>query len=66
MKCLSRSVSVFMTNVHVVTKNLSAVMTLTNQTGRARQQHWAPIEREWTLITSAQTDEPLLAPFRAL
>jgi DeoR/GlpR family transcriptional regulator of sugar metabolism len=34
--------------------------------GRARQQHWTPIQRDWRLITSATADEALLAPFRAL
>lgn len=34
--------------------------------GRARQQHWTPIERDWTLITSPLADEELLAAFRAV
>jgi DeoR/GlpR family transcriptional regulator of sugar metabolism len=34
--------------------------------GRARQQHWTPIERDWRLITTEAADETLLAPFRAL
>ena len=42
------------------------VLADADKLGRARQQHWTPIEREWTLITSSQAVEPLLAPFRAL
>jgi DeoR/GlpR family transcriptional regulator of sugar metabolism len=34
--------------------------------GRARQQHWTPLERDWHLITTTVDDEALLAPFRAL
>ena len=41
------------------------VLADTDKLGRARQQHWTPIERSWTLITSSQAEEPLLAPFRA-
>jgi DeoR/GlpR family transcriptional regulator of sugar metabolism len=41
------------------------VLADSDKLGRARQQHWTPIEREWTLITSSQSDEPSLAPFRA-
>ncbi|WAB92680.1 DeoR/GlpR family DNA-binding transcription regulator [Pseudomonas citronellolis] len=33
--------------------------------GRARQQHWTPLEREWRLITSTP-DERTLEPFRQL
>lgn len=32
--------------------------------GRARQQHWTPLQREWRLITSSLADEAALAPFR--
>jgi DeoR/GlpR family transcriptional regulator of sugar metabolism len=42
------------------------VLADADKLGRARQQHWTPIEREWTLITSSQADEALLAPFRAV
>jgi DeoR/GlpR family transcriptional regulator of sugar metabolism len=42
------------------------VLADSDKLGRARQQHWTPIEREWTLITSSHSDEPLLAPFRAI
>ena len=42
------------------------VLADTDKLGRARQQHWTPIEREWRLITSARADEASLAPFRAL
>jgi DeoR/GlpR family transcriptional regulator of sugar metabolism len=34
--------------------------------GRARQQHWTPIERDWRLITSATADPARLAPFKAI
>jgi DeoR/GlpR family transcriptional regulator of sugar metabolism len=42
------------------------VLADADKLGRARQQHWTPIEREWTLITSSQADETLLAPFKAI
>jgi DeoR/GlpR family transcriptional regulator of sugar metabolism len=42
------------------------VLADADKLGRARQQHWTPIEREWCLITSAMADEARLAPFRAL
>jgi DeoR/GlpR family transcriptional regulator of sugar metabolism len=42
------------------------VLADTDKLGRARQQHWTPIEREWTLITSSQADDDLLLPFRAV
>ena len=32
--------------------------------GRAHQQHWTPLPRDWRLITSALADEATLAPFR--
>jgi hypothetical protein len=34
--------------------------------GRARQQHWTPIEREWRLISGYTADEAAFAPFYAL
>jgi DeoR/GlpR family transcriptional regulator of sugar metabolism len=35
--------------------------------GRARQQHWTPLERSWTLITSdIADDDARLEPFRQL
>ena len=34
--------------------------------GRARQQHWTPIERDWCLITSSTADPMRLAPFKAM
>lgn len=41
------------------------VLADSDKLGRARQQHWTPLEREWHLITHA--GEPaLLAPFQAL
>ncbi len=42
------------------------VLADADKLGRARQQHWTPIEREWRLITSAMAEEAKLAPFRAL
>ena len=41
------------------------VLADSEKLGRARQQHWTPLEREWRLITSA-VDEVALAPFRGL
>jgi DeoR/GlpR family transcriptional regulator of sugar metabolism len=41
------------------------VLADSQKLGRARQQHWTPIEREWLLITSA-ADEAELAAFRAV
>jgi DeoR/GlpR family transcriptional regulator of sugar metabolism len=32
--------------------------------GRARQQHWTPLLRDWRLITSALAEEAALTPFR--
>lgn len=42
------------------------VLADTDKLGRARQQHWTPLERAWCLITSAAADETALAAFRAL
>jgi DeoR/GlpR family transcriptional regulator of sugar metabolism len=42
------------------------VLADADKLGRARQQHWTPIEREWRLITSAMAEEVKLAPFRGL
>ncbi|BCF93663.1 MULTISPECIES: DeoR/GlpR family DNA-binding transcription regulator [Paraburkholderia] len=42
------------------------VLADADKLGRARQQHWTPLQRDWRLITSALADEALLAPFRAL
>lgn len=41
------------------------VLADSEKLGRARQQHWTPLEREWRLITSS-TDDIELAPFREL
>jgi DeoR/GlpR family transcriptional regulator of sugar metabolism len=41
------------------------VLADSQKLGRARQQHWTPIEREWLLITSA-ADEAELAAFRTV
>ncbi|WP_322093048.1 DeoR/GlpR family DNA-binding transcription regulator [Paraburkholderia bannensis] len=42
------------------------VLADSDKLGRARQQHWTPLERDWRLITSASASEEVLAPFRAL
>ena len=42
------------------------VLADTDKLGRARQQHWTPIQRDWRLITSWMADEAMLLPFRAL
>lgn len=42
------------------------VLADADKLGRARQQHWTPIERDWRLITHASASEAALAPFRAL
>lgn len=42
------------------------VLADADKLGRARQQHWTPIERDWRLITSTAADPMRLAPFRAL
>jgi DeoR/GlpR family transcriptional regulator of sugar metabolism len=42
------------------------VLADSEKLGRARQQHWTPLQRRWRLITSSAADEVLLAPFRAL
>jgi DeoR/GlpR family transcriptional regulator of sugar metabolism len=40
------------------------VLADSSKLGRARQQHWTPLQREWLLITSSLADETTLAPFR--
>ncbi|POR52981.1 DeoR family transcriptional regulator [Paraburkholderia eburnea] len=42
------------------------VLADSDKLGRARQQHWTPLERDWRLITSASASEDTLEPFRAL
>ena len=42
------------------------VLADADKLGRARQQHWTPLERDWRLITTTLADEIRLAPFRAL
>jgi DeoR/GlpR family transcriptional regulator of sugar metabolism len=51
-----------------IIKRAAEVMVLadTDKLGRARQQHWTPIEREWRLITSATASDADLEPFRAI
>jgi DeoR/GlpR family transcriptional regulator of sugar metabolism len=51
-----------------IIKRAAEIMVLadTDKLGRARQQHWTPIEREWRLITCATANDADLAPFRAI
>jgi DeoR/GlpR family transcriptional regulator of sugar metabolism len=42
------------------------VLADADKLGRARQQHWTPLERDWRLITSTAADPMRLAPFKAL
>jgi DeoR/GlpR family transcriptional regulator of sugar metabolism len=42
------------------------VLADSEKLGRARQQHWTPLQRPWRLITSPVANEALLSPFRAL
>jgi len=42
------------------------VLADSDKLGRARQQHWTPLDREWRLITDATDDDAALAPFRAI
>lgn len=42
------------------------VLADADKLGRARQQHWTPLEREWTLITDSQAQDLQLEPFRAV
>ncbi|WP_397448464.1 DeoR/GlpR family DNA-binding transcription regulator [Pseudomonas sp. NA-150] len=42
------------------------VLADSDKLGRARQQHWTPIEREWRLITCLTNNEADLAPFRMI
>ncbi|WP_322045565.1 DeoR/GlpR family DNA-binding transcription regulator [Paraburkholderia sp. J67] len=42
------------------------VLADSDKLGRARQQHWTPLERDWRLITSASASEAALEPFREL
>jgi DeoR/GlpR family transcriptional regulator of sugar metabolism len=42
------------------------VLADADKLGRARQQHWTPLERDWTLITTDLAGAERLAPFRAL
>jgi len=42
------------------------VLADADKLGRARQQHWTPLERDWRLITTTLADDIRLAPFRAL
>ena len=40
------------------------VLADTEKLGRARQQHWTPLQRQWRLITSSLASEAALQPFR--
>jgi DeoR/GlpR family transcriptional regulator of sugar metabolism len=40
------------------------VLADSTKLGRARQQHWTPLQRDWRLITSSLADDAALAPFR--
>ncbi|MEZ0601213.1 DeoR/GlpR family DNA-binding transcription regulator [Paraburkholderia sp. IW21] len=42
------------------------VLADADKLGRARQQHWTPIERDWRLITTTAADARQLAPFLAI
>jgi len=39
------------------------VLVTSNKLERASQQHWTPLERNWTLVTDALTEAPVLARF---
>lgn len=40
------------------------VLADTEKLGRARQQHWTPLQRQWKLITSSLANDTMLQPFR--
>ncbi|MDP9157558.1 MAG: DeoR/GlpR family DNA-binding transcription regulator [Pseudomonadota bacterium] len=42
------------------------VLADADKLGRARQQHWTPLERDWTLITTDLAGAERLAPFKAM
>jgi len=42
------------------------VLVDSTKLGRARQQHWTPLERAWTLVTDADATPAQLEPFHAL
>ncbi|MGO4303859.1 DeoR/GlpR family DNA-binding transcription regulator [Cupriavidus sp. RAF12] len=42
------------------------VLVDSTKLGRARQQHWTPLERAWTLVTDASATAAQLEPFRGL
>jgi DeoR/GlpR family transcriptional regulator of sugar metabolism len=39
------------------------VLVTSNKLERANQQHWTPLERDWTLVTDALAEAPVLARF---
>jgi len=42
------------------------VLAASDKIGRASQQHWTPIDRDWTLITDSGTPHSERVPFEAL
>lgn len=42
------------------------VLAASDKIGRASQQHWTPIDRDWTLITDVGTPDSERVPFEAL
>ena len=42
------------------------VLVTSNKLDRASQQHWTPLERDWTLVTDAASDAPALERFALL
>jgi DeoR family fructose operon transcriptional repressor len=40
------------------------VLVTADKVGRASQQHWTPLERDWTLVTDDAADSAALATFR--
>lgn len=41
------------------------VLVTSDKLGRSSQQHWTPLERDWTLITDDDAQQEQLAPFNA-
>lgn len=39
------------------------VLVTSHKLDRASQQHWTPLEREWTLVTDARRDAPEMTSF---
>lgn len=51
-----------------IIRRASDIFVLVDSTklGRARQQHWTPMERAWTLVTDSSATAAQLEPFQAL